>query len=148
MLGRNRFLLLLLAGGVTLAIISLSLQFRECANVSSMLKGKLSPRVLHCHSVNVRSAAGGLSSLCGSHLLGGGHCPVLWDEFQGMAFSRLPLAHRWRNIRRGRSLRFLLGSSASHIRSREQNQGSKWDQNLQANGNHLDLCRREAEPVQ
>lgn len=37
MLGRNRrFFLLLLAGGVTLAIISLSLQFRECANVSSV----------------------------------------------------------------------------------------------------------------
>lgn len=43
MLGRNRFLLLLLAGGVTLAFVSLSLQFRECANVSSMLKGKPSP---------------------------------------------------------------------------------------------------------
>lgn len=40
MLGRNRFLLLLLAGGATLAVVSLSLQFRESANVSSMSKGK------------------------------------------------------------------------------------------------------------
>ena len=34
MLGRKRFLMLLLAGGVTLAIISLSLQFCECKNLS------------------------------------------------------------------------------------------------------------------
>lgn len=32
MLGRNRFLVLLVGGGVTLAIISLSLQFCECTN--------------------------------------------------------------------------------------------------------------------
>lgn len=31
MLGRNRFLVLLVGGGVTLAVISLSLQFCECA---------------------------------------------------------------------------------------------------------------------
>lgn len=34
MLGRNRFLVLLAVGGVTLAIISLSLQFCECTHIS------------------------------------------------------------------------------------------------------------------
>lgn len=54
MLGRNRFLLLLLAGGVTLAIVSLSLQFCECTNVSSISCVAIEEKTVSIYNQNSR----------------------------------------------------------------------------------------------
>lgn len=124
MLGRKRFLILLVVGGVTLAIITLRFQFCECTNIPciSCLVVEQNTICMSSNGLNhlplqpcgcPELSRGPLGApappppppVCGSALTGAVEVfvlEVLWDEFKETPLSRLALVlvhmRRRRNI--------------------------------------------------